>query len=148
MTKKSPLEFYDEELSRTIRQIQQGLQDLEWPSAASAASEESTVATTTSPEDTLTTVDKLLTCSGVFLQQMEVTIRGLPSKEEKKQWKEILQFRKNTLSVLAADRVNVKLFQFPTMDSEGSGITNWLMILMIEIAFLGIAGWTGENVNE
>lgn len=124
MTKKSPLEFYDEELSRTIRQIQQGLQDLEWPSAASAASEESTVATTTSPEDTLTTVDKLLTCSGVFLQQMEVTIRGLPSKEEKKQWKEILQFRKNTLSVLAADRVNVKLFQFPTMDSEGSGITN------------------------
>ena len=124
MTKKSPLEFYDEELSRTIRQIQQGLQDLEWPSAASAASEESTVATTTSPEDILTTVDKLLTCSGVFLQQMEVTIRGLPSKEEKKQWKEILQFRKNTLSVLAADRANVKVFQFPTMDSEGSGITN------------------------
>ena len=68
----------------------------------------------------LTSVDKLLTCSQVFLQQMEVTLLGLSSKDEKKQWKEILQFRKNTLSVLATDRANVKIFQFPTLDDTSS----------------------------
>lgn len=129
MTKKSPLEFYDEELSRTIRQIQQGLLDVEWPSAPTTTThvdnnkdsgETATMAT--SQEDTLDTVDKLLTCSGVFVQQMELVVQGMPRRQpETKQWKEIVEFRKATLSVLVAERANVKLFRFPTLDESGGG---------------------------
>ena len=92
------MEFYDEELSRTIRQIQQALMNVETASA--------TTTTTTSAQD----LDKLLNSSSVFLRQIEFAVADLP-RNEQKQWTEIVQFRRDTLAVLATERakVNYKL---------------------------------------
>lgn len=114
MGKKSPLEFYDEELSRTIRHIQEGLQEYEWPSDGK-----------TSQAEQLVKVDKLLTCAGIFVQQIESEVRGMPKKsDEKTQWKEIVQFRKDTLSHLAEERAKVKEFQFPALDEDTKTTTS------------------------
>jgi len=125
MTKKSPIEFYDEELSRTIRQIQQGLLELEWPSFPSSSKDTTATATafetaaTRKPEDIRASVDKLLTCAGVFIQQIELVVQGMPRRSlEKAQWTEILDFRKSTLAVLAEERASVKMFQFPSVESS------------------------------
>ena len=87
MTKKSPLEFYDEELSRTIRQAQQALLNVE-------------------QGGTTADLDKLLNSSSVFLRQIEVAVQDLP-RQERKEWKEILEFRRETLGVLATERAKV-----------------------------------------
>lgn len=89
MTKKSPLEFYDEELSRTIRQVQQALLNVEQGGGTTTAD-----------------LDKLLNSSSVFLRQIEVAVQDLP-RQERKEWKEILEFRRETLGVLATERAKV-----------------------------------------
>jgi len=109
MTKKSPLEFYDEELSRTIRQIQEMLMEVEWPSVDK---------TEPSQEDQLATIDKLLTTCGIFVQQIELDVRRMERGDpDKKQWQEIVKFRKATLGHLAKERSNVQIFEFPAMES-------------------------------
>ncbi|CAB9505594.1 expressed unknown protein [Seminavis robusta] len=107
---KSPLEFYDEELSRTIRQIQEGLLELEWPSPDAK----------TSQEDHLEKVDKLLTTADMFLQQIATEARAMQQGQEKTQWLEIVKFRRGTLNHLKKDRANVNIFQFPSLEDPAS----------------------------
>ena len=94
MTKKtSPLEFYDEELSRTIRQVQLALIAVESDNSNSSSS--------------LANVDKLLNASRVFLHQMQMAVKELPNNNRdssKAQWTEILSFRQDTLAILTMER--------------------------------------------
>ena len=77
--KKNPLEFYDEELSRTIRQIQE--LEMEGKDAT-----------------------RLYMNCDVYLQQMAVVVRRMKSSSsEKKQWQEVLQFREDALRQLRGE---------------------------------------------
>ena len=70
---RSPIEFYDEELSRMIREIQM----LQMEDASSPK------------------LDKLFVSCGAYIQQMTHEARGM-QRQEKGQWLEIIKFRTNT----------------------------------------------------
>lgn len=70
---KSPIEFYDEELSRMIREIQR-----------------MQVEDASSPE-----LDRLFVSCGAYIQQMNHEAKRM-QRDEKKQWLEIIKFRTNT----------------------------------------------------
>ena len=76
-TTTKQIEFYDEELSRTIRQIQEML--------ANDAS---------NPR-----LDQLFTTAAAYLQQMQLLTLQIKSKDNK-QWKEIIDIRKTTFQHL------------------------------------------------
>jgi hypothetical protein len=82
MSKSSPIEFYDEELSRTVRQIQQLLLD----NADNGCSRRSP--------------DALFVSCRAYLQQMTHEAKHMRHRDEKKQWMEIIQFRSDTLGHL------------------------------------------------
>ena len=104
---KSPFEFYDEELSRTIRLIQQTLVNVEQGAT------------------TLSELDKLFNSATVFVRQMQMQVDALspppPTRQKTKkkpkndaddettrqQWMEILQFRRDTLAILATERAKI-----------------------------------------
>lgn len=73
----SQMEFYDEELSRSFRQLQGLLQD-----------------DASSPR-----LDQLFNSCGAYIQQMNREVQNMKG-EEKKQWKEILGFRAQTFKQL------------------------------------------------
>lgn len=75
MATKSPIEFYDEELSRTFRQIQLAQLEGENP-------------------------EKLFISCSAYLGQMSHEIRKMPRGQEKNQWTELLKFRNDALKQL------------------------------------------------
>eukprot|EP00980_Cylindrotheca_fusiformis_P009033 scaffold1939_cov92-Cylindrotheca_fusiformis.AAC.6 len=75
----SQMEFYDEELSRSFRQLQEMMQT-----------------DASSPR-----LDQLFVTCGAYIQQMNREVRQM-SGSEKKQWKEILGFRAATGNELAS----------------------------------------------
>ena len=112
-TKKSPIEFYDEELSRLIRQVQEKLEEAE-----------------------VSNVDRLLGSANMFLQQIEHEVnkkkkqakassgrrrRLIPlfqrqaqqqSQEEgdEDEWIQIIEFRKTTLQHLMSERDKLNVY--------------------------------------
>ena len=75
------MEFYDEELSRTFRQIQQLFIDNE-------------------EDEKQRNPDKLFISCGAYLQQMTREVKLMKRGEEKKQWTEIIKFRKDAFKHL------------------------------------------------
>lgn len=73
------MEFYDEELSRSFRQLQELLQD-----------------DASSPR-----LDQIFKSCGAYIQQMNREVQSMKGNE-KKQWKEILGFRAQTFKQLQA----------------------------------------------
>eukprot|EP00339_Tiarina_fusa_P007056 CAMPEP_0117022008 /NCGR_PEP_ID=MMETSP0472-20121206/16587_1 /TAXON_ID=693140 ORGANISM="Tiarina fusus, Strain LIS" /NCGR_SAMPLE_ID=MMETSP0472 /ASSEMBLY_ACC=CAM_ASM_000603 /LENGTH=88 /DNA_ID=CAMNT_0004727745 /DNA_START=58 /DNA_END=324 /DNA_ORIENTATION=- len=79
MTKRNPMEFYDEELSRTFRQIQEMLdKDASNPR-----------------------LDNLFVTCRMYIQQMKAGCHKMKDRsEQKEQWQEIIKFRSDTFRVL------------------------------------------------
>ena len=73
------MEFYDEELSRTFRQLQELLQD-----------------DASNPR-----LNQLFNSCGAYIQQMNREVQNMKG-DDKKQWKEIIGFRAETFKQLQA----------------------------------------------
>ena len=81
------MEFYDEELSRTIRQVQALL--LEFQQQGRVTQEEQRIK-----------LQPLMRSCDAYLAQLQAETGRLKSKQERKEWKELVHFRRAAVSQL------------------------------------------------